>query len=141
MDKGMNLTFPKKGDLGKAKNYRGITLTYIAAKIFNVLLLNCIEPQIKKNTYYNRNDFWGNRSTTSQIFTIRRIHDVQVKSLKATQLFVDFFTAFDSRHRGKMWEIILAHGLPKEIDEAIVMLYKNMKVKFAHMMETQNISP
>ena len=35
--KGCILPFPKKGDLGIAKNYRGITLTSIAAKIYNAL--------------------------------------------------------------------------------------------------------
>ena len=32
--KGCILPFPKKGDLGLAKNYRGITLTSITAKIY-----------------------------------------------------------------------------------------------------------
>ena len=32
MDEGMHPPFPKKGDLGLAKNYRGIALTSIAAK-------------------------------------------------------------------------------------------------------------
>ena len=32
--KGCILPFPKKGDLGLVKNYRGITLTSIAAKIY-----------------------------------------------------------------------------------------------------------
>ena len=36
--KGCILPLPKKGDLGLAKNYRGITLTSIAAKIYNALL-------------------------------------------------------------------------------------------------------
>ena len=44
--KGCILPFPKKGDLGLAKNYRGIILTYIAAKIYNALLRNRIEPKI-----------------------------------------------------------------------------------------------
>ena len=35
--KGCILPFPIKGDLGLAKNYRGITLTSIAAKIYNAL--------------------------------------------------------------------------------------------------------
>ena len=35
MDKGGILFFPKKGDLGLAKNYRGITFPSIAAKIYN----------------------------------------------------------------------------------------------------------
>ena len=37
---------PQKYDFGLAKNYRGITLTSIAAKIYNVLLRNRIQPQI-----------------------------------------------------------------------------------------------
>ena len=44
--KGCILPFPKKGDLGLAKNYRGLTLTSIAAKIYNALLRNRIEPKI-----------------------------------------------------------------------------------------------
>ena len=36
--KGCILPFPKKGDHGLAKNYRGIILTSIAAKIYNALL-------------------------------------------------------------------------------------------------------
>ena len=44
--KGCILPFPKKGELRLAKNYRGITLTSIAAKIYNALLRNRIEPKI-----------------------------------------------------------------------------------------------
>ena len=40
--KGCILPFPKL-----AKNYQGITLTSIAAKIYNAQLWNCIEPKIE----------------------------------------------------------------------------------------------
>ena len=83
--KGCILPFSKKGDLGLAKNYQGITLTSIVAKIYN--------------------------------------------ALQATLLFVDFTNAFDSVHRGKMEQILLAYGLPKETIAAITILYKNTKVK------------
>ena len=66
----------------------------------------------------------------SQILTIRRIYEgVRPKNLQATILFVDFTKAFDSIHGGKMKQILLAYGLPKEIDAAIMMLYRNTKVK------------
>ena len=71
--KGCILPFPKKWDLGLAKNYRGITLTSIAAKIYNALLRNRIEPKIDNILRKNQNGFRRNRSTTSQILTIRRI--------------------------------------------------------------------
>ena len=47
----------------------------------------------------------------------------------ATLLFVDFTKAFDSIHRGKMEQILLAYGLPKETVAAIMILYRNTKVK------------
>ena len=111
--KGCILLFPKKGDLGLAKNYRGITLTSIVAKIYNALLRNRIEPKIDNILRKNQNGFRRNRSTTSQ----------------ATLLFVNFTKAFDSIHRGKMEQILLAYGLPKETVAAITVLYRNTKVK------------
>ena len=71
-----------------------------------------------------------NRSTTSQILTIRRILEgVRAKNLQATLLFVDFTKAFDSIHRGEMEQILLAYGLPKETVAAIMILYRDTKVK------------
>ena len=98
--KGCILPFPKKGDLGLAKNYRGITLTSIAAKIYNALLRNRIEPKIDNILRKNQNGFRRNRSTTSQILNIRRILEgVRAKNLQATLIFVDFTKAFDSIQR------------------------------------------
>ena len=69
-------------------------------------------------------------STIWQILTIRRIQEgVRVKNLQATILFVDFTKAFDSIHRGKMEQILLAYGLPKETFAAIIILNRNTKLK------------
>ena len=84
--KGCILPFPKKGDLGLAKNYRGITLTSIAAKIYNALIRNRIEPKIDIILRKNQNGFRRNRSTTSQILTIRRILE-GVRAKKTTSDF------------------------------------------------------
>ena len=130
MDEGMHPHFPKKGNLGLAKNYRGITLTSIAAKIYNTLLRNRLEPKIDNMLRKNQNGFRRNRSTTSQILTTRRILEgVRAKNMQATLLYVDFTKAFDSIHRGKMEQILLAYGLPKETVAAITILYRNTKVK------------
>ena len=78
----------------------------------------------------NQNGFRRNRSTTSQLLTIRRILEgVRAKNLQATLIFVDFTKAFDSIHRGKMEQILLAYGIPKETVAAITILYRNTKVK------------
>ena len=62
------LPFEKKGDLGIAKNYKGISLTAIAAEMYNGFLFN-----VK----------FRNRSTTSSILTIHGIIEgVQTQALK-----------------------------------------------------------
>ena len=55
--KRCSLPFPKMGDLGSAKNYRGITLTSIAAKTYNAILRNRVEPKI--------NNIFGRTKMTS----------------------------------------------------------------------------
>ena len=128
--KGCILPFSKKGNLRLAKNYQGITLTSIAAKRYNALLCNHIEPKIENILRKNQDGLWRNRSMISQILTIHRIlESVRAKKLEATILFVNFTKAFDSIHRGKMEQILLAYGPPKETIAAIMMLYKNTKVK------------
>ena len=63
--KGCILPFPEKGDLRLTKNYWGITLISIAAKICNALRRNCIEPKIDNILRKNQNGFRRNRSTTT----------------------------------------------------------------------------
>jgi hypothetical protein len=125
---GCLLAFPKKGDLSVTKNYRGITLTAIAAKIYNLMLLNRLRPEIDPLLRKTQNGFRTNRATTGQILTIRRILEgVKSKNLPATLLFIDFSKAFDSIHREKMSKILLAYGIPKETVDAIMMLYRNTR--------------
>ena len=131
MDEGMHPPFPKKNDHRLAKNNRSITLTSIVAKIYNALLCNGIEPKIEKILRKNQNGFLMNRSTTSQILTIRRnLEGVWVKDLETTILFVNFTKGFDSINRGKMKQILFAYGLPKNTVAAIMMPYRNTKIKF-----------
>ena len=124
--KGCILLFSKKGDLGLAKNYRGITLTPIAAKIYNALLHKHIEPKIENILRKNQNGFLRNRSTTSQIQVLA---GVPANNLGATILFVKFSKAFDFIHRRKMQQILVTYGLPKETVADIMMLYINTKAK------------
>ena len=73
---------------------------------------------------------WSGVFASIAILTIRRILEgVRAKNLQATLIFVDFTKAFDSIHRGKMEQILLAYGIPKETVAAITILYRNTKVK------------
>ena len=53
--------FPMKGNLGITKNYRGVILTAIAAKVYNTQLLNHIQLEIEKIPRKNKNRFQRNQ--------------------------------------------------------------------------------
>ena len=60
---GRILPFPQIVDLGITKNNSGITPTFIAAKVFNGLPLNRIEPEIlwKKKMVFGESDLQHHR--------------------------------------------------------------------------------
>ena len=107
-------------------NYRGITLSAVAAKIYNRMLLNRMKPHIDAKLRRNQNGFRTGRSTVAQVLTLRRlIEGIKAKNLSAVMTFIDFRKAFDTIHRGKLMEILSAYGIPKEIVSAINILYTN----------------
>ena len=62
-------------------------------------------------------------------YSCRILEGVGAKNLQVALLFVDFTKAFDSIHRGKMEQTLLAYGLPRQTVAAITILYRNTKVK------------
>ena len=116
----------KKRNLLLGTNFRGISLTPTAAKIYNKLLLHRIRPVLENILRDNQNGFRKKRSTTTQIFTLRLITEgVKQKQLPAVIIFVDFPKAFDSIDQSKMKRILEAYGIPVEIIKAIMKLHKN----------------
>ena len=72
------------------------------------------------------NGFRPGGSTIAQIVIFRRlIEGAKAKQLQSVTTFVDFKKAFDSIHRGKLMEILSVYGVPKNIVDAISILYKD----------------
>ena len=102
---------PKKGDLQLPQNYRGITLSPLASKIYNSMLLNRISPHIDPILRQNQNGFRKGRLTLPQILALRRIiEELRISKRKASIVFVDFSKAFDSVNRK-----IMLHNYPVEL--------------------------
>ncbi|MCP4493478.1 MAG: hypothetical protein GY820_40160, partial [Gammaproteobacteria bacterium] len=121
---------PKKGNLTKVDNYRGIALTSIVSKTLNRMILNRIKPSMEKILRMNQNGFREGRSTTSHILGLRRIFEgARDKNLTAVMLFIDFKKAFDSVHRGLLMKILLAYGIPHQIVSLIEGMYTNTIAK------------
>lgn len=121
---------PKSGDLSTTDNYRGISLSVIAAKLVNKMLLNRIRSKIDKHLRPNQNGFRPGRSTTAHILTLRRlIEGVRSHNLKAVLVFIDFKKAFDSIHRERMLQILRAYDIPEKLVNAIGLMYQNTKAR------------
>ena len=117
---------PKKGDLTITDNYRGISLTQVASKIYNRCLLNRIRPIIDTVLRPNQNGFRTGRSTTSHILAFRRIvEELKNHDMEAVLTFIDFRKAFDSIDRVKMFQILEAYGIPPDVVAAIRVMYEN----------------
>jgi len=124
------ITIPKSGDLSLTGNYRGISLSSIASKITNKLLLNRIQSKVEPLLRNNQNGFRPGRSTVAHILALRRlIEEVKKLNLKAVLVFVDFKKAFDSVHREKMFKILRAYGIPDKIVDAIAAMYKDIQAR------------
>ena len=120
------IPFPKKGDLSLATNYRGISLLSIAAKIYNKLILNRLIPKVDPLLINNQNGFRSGRSTLSQILALRRIlEEGKNCNFDSIFIFIDFSKAFDSIDRNTMFEILELYGIPKQMVDAIKLLYTN----------------
>ena len=124
------IPIPKSGDLSKAGNYRGISLSSIVAKIFNKMILNRIRPELDVHLRSNQNGFREGRTTVSHILALRRlIEGIKLNNLPAIITFIDFKKAFDTIHRGKMLAILRAYGLPKETVDAVGIMYEGTRAK------------
>ena len=97
----------------------------INAKIYNAMLLICIQPEIETNIWKYQNNFLRNCLRISQIVTIRWIIIVQANHCNTTAC--TFFKVLHSPQRGKMEQTLLAYSLPKETVTTITMLNKNTK--------------
>ena len=106
------LQIPKSGDLSNTKNYRGIALSSVVAKLINKMILNRLQPKMDNFLRNNQNGFRPGRSTTTHILALRRlIEEVKAHDKKAIILYMDFRKAFDSNHRGKMLKILKAYDV------------------------------
>ena len=127
---------PKKGDLTKIINYRGISLTSIAGKLYHKVLLSRIHDKLDVKLPVNEAGYRPGRGCAEHIHALRRIvKGCDSKNLPLVAVFLllpscclvaDFKKAFYSIDRSVMFKILQYYGIPEQITNAIRLLYEGM---------------
>ena len=103
----------------------------IAAKIYNALQRNCIEPKID-NILKNQNGFWRNRSMMSQILTVEFLKVYVQKTYRQQYLLTLLRPLTPFTEDGAN-----SSRLPKETVAAIMMLIETpSKSQFSRWRQT-----
>jgi hypothetical protein len=129
---GLGIITPvfKKGDENDAKNYRGITLINILAKIYSQVLLNRLTKWTQENDILSSNQF-GFQKGKSIIDCIFILHSIVNKVLNNKQklyaVFIDFELCFDKIERNFLWQKLLSENVSLKMTKALKSMYITVK--------------
>ncbi|VDP67738.1 unnamed protein product [Schistosoma mattheei] len=70
---GQLIKIPKKGNLSKCENYRGIALPSVSGKVFDRVLLNRMKDSVDVQLRNQKVEFRKGRSCTEQMATLREL--------------------------------------------------------------------
>ena len=103
---GYFIKIPKKGDLSRCDNYRGITLLSVHGKILNRIILERMKGKVDQTLREQQSGFRKDRSCTDQIATLRIIMEQSIEWNSSLYInFVDYEKAFDSVDRETLWKV------------------------------------
>ena len=131
----------KGGDPQLAKNYRGITLNNILAKIYSQILLNRLTAWTEKHEKISKCQFGyqKGKSTTDCIFIL---HSIISKVLSTGQklytVFIDYEKCYDKINRLFLWQKLLAQNVSLKITNALKAMYAVVKSAVKHQGNISN---
>ena len=124
---GHLVKLPKKGDLSKCSNYRGIMLLSVPGKTFNRILLERIKKAVDPQLRDQQAGFRPNRSCLDQIATLRIIVEQSLEWNSPLYInFIDYEKAFDSVDRNTLWKLLRHYGIPVKVTNVIRNSYTGM---------------
>jgi hypothetical protein len=117
---------PKKGDLKKCANYRGISLISIIAKCYARILEAKLRTAIADLLEEFQHGFMKGKGTSDCSFILRLLIERIVEfdqSLFIT--FMDLEKAYDFVERGKVWEVLEQSNVSRDLIDSVKSLYRD----------------
>ena len=130
---GYLIKIPKKGDLSRCDNYRGVTLLSVPGEILNRIILERMKGKVDQTLREQQPGFRQDRSCTDQIATLRIIVEQSIEWNSSLYInFVDYEKAFDSVDRETPWKVLRHYGVPKKLVKMIKNSYEGMSCRVIH---------
>lgn len=97
--------------------YRGISILNVAYKIFSTILCERLKPYLNDIIGSYQCGFRPGKSTTDQIFTLRRLLEKTLEfQIDTHHLFIDFKQAYDSINRDSLFTTMRSFGIPSKLN-------------------------
>ena len=128
---GILKILPKKGDLSKPGNCRGIMLLEAAYKTIAVLLHERLQPIEEGLDHEPQCGFRPGRGCSDATFTVKlAIKRRREHGLETWILFLDLVKAFDRVPRELLWEVLAKFGVPKKLICLLRAVHQRVNVTF-----------
>ena len=128
----------KGGDSKAAKNYRGITLNNILAKIYSQILLNRLTKWTEMHEKIINCQF-GYQKGKNTVDCIFILHSIIAKVLHSGQklysVFIDYEKCYDKINRTFLWQKLLSQNVSTKMTKAIKAMYSSVKSAVKHKGE------
>ena len=108
------VTIPKKGDLTKCDNWRGISLLDVVGKVIAGIICDRLQHLAEEVLPDSQCGFRKNRGCSDMIFTVRQlVENAWEHKLRAFLLYIDLRKAYDSVPRTALWAVLRKVGVPE----------------------------
>ena len=138
---GLLKILPKKGDLSKPGNYRGIMLLEAVYKIVAKIVHSRLQPTMESLDHEAQCGFRSGRGCCDAVFSVKLALKKRREHSKETWvLFLDLVKAFDRVPRDLLWTILHRFGVSDKLVSILKSLHNNINVKFTVDDVTHNLN-
>ena len=124
------IPIPKKGDLTRCDNWRGISLLDVVGKLVARVLQERLQQLAEEVLPESQCGFRKGRGCTDMIFTVRQVVEKSWEHRsKSFLLFIDLKKAYDSVPRSALWLALKKLGVPEQMSTLIKSFHDDMKAQ------------
>jgi hypothetical protein len=117
-----------KGMKMECKNYRGISLSSIAGKVFARILVDRVRRLTNKKLSVEQSGFREGMGCIDQIFSVRQVVEKYLeKGKKVYSAFIDLEKAYDKVSRKGLWKVLEIYGVQGRLLQAVQSFYQDSK--------------